>query len=201
MKALRATLLLVVGWLSTTSALAQQPVRLTIPDQHPGGPYYSRALIDPNVPVVPVVFYRPPAKVPKDFNLIEFFDAPRAFSVVPLQMQGFGIFKGPGAPIQQTLRGNAVPIWFINAPLWSSAISDSVLTIGELEQIVAHKAVATRFHEMLQPIQGAVVSMINIVAEGKLDDGRLFSLHAVSTVGGQSWRFVSVRVGPDQSGP
>jgi len=54
-----------------------------------------------------IPFYRGPACVPEDFNLLTFFDAPRVFEC-PLTVAGFEIWPGHGPatqPISSVLGG------------------------------------------------------------------------------------------------
>lgn len=131
-----------------------------------------------------IVFYRPPACVPVDFNLLAFFDAPRAFGCTPPTVDGFTIWKnGPGidpAPIQSELRGlGAVPVWFVSWPELQAAIADGVLTIGELAALPSRVIGSAGFYqETLHPEQAARNGKIEFVARGALEDGRSFQVQA-----------------------
>jgi len=79
-----------------------------------------------------IVFYRPPACIPEDFNLLDFFDIPRVFDCNPPTTDGFAIWEhGPGidaAPLLVELHGlGAVPVWFVRWPVLQAAIADDTL--------------------------------------------------------------------------
>ena len=130
----------------------------------------------------PVIFYRPPGCIREDFNLLRFFDPPRAFACEPMTVQGFAIWEtGPGldpAPNHARLRGlGAVPIWFVRTEDLDRAESDGVLTIPELEALDPLMGHAGFYTETLHPT-GAVKNVLLVVnARGTLEDGRSFRLH------------------------
>lgn len=183
------------------SANAQGLVRTTWPSaEDPGMPFYSR--IEPAPPHantdgtwVPVAFYRDPACVPADFNLLEFFHVPTgptdpgAFAC-PLTVSGFTLWQGAafqGAPRVVQMRGNgAVPIWFVPAGAFFEAIADGVLTIGDLAGLDGLlTGTATHFHELIHPHPnppelggggGHPQPKLVQTARGTLEDGRSFSL-------------------------
>jgi hypothetical protein len=131
-----------------------------------------------------VVFYRPPACVPADFNLLAFFDVPRAFGCTPPTVDGFSIWAhGPGidpAPIQGQFHGlGAVPVWFVRWPELQATIADGVLTIGELAALPSRVIGSAGFYqETLHPEQAAQNGKIAFVARGTLADGRSFQVQA-----------------------
>ncbi len=137
-----------------------------------------------------IVFYRPPACIPEDFNLLEFFDIPGAFSCGPYTTEGLGIWKnGPGidpAPIQVKLFGlGAVPVWFTNWPALEEAMADGNLYLHELEAMPSLlKGSAGFYEETLHPSGGRHPSMIEFVARGFLEDGRTFDVKATITDAG-----------------
>jgi len=99
--------------------------------------------------------YRDPSCVPADFNLLDFFDIPRAFGC-PLAVQGFEIWQhGPGqepAPIQvvESQGLGVVPVWFVSPSEYESATADGVLTIGELRALPSlQTGAADSFQEVL----------------------------------------------------
>lgn len=166
---------------------AQAAVRQTIPEEQPGPPFYARIIsqVPGTEDQSAVVFYRDPACIPPDFNLLQFFDIPRAFGC-PLTVEGFVIWKnGPPpvdfAPIQQQLFGlGAVPVWFVSTADLNAATADDVLTIGELAALPSLVVgTASFFHETLHPTEGARVPMIEMNARGTLSDGRTFQLQGV----------------------
>lgn len=160
-------------------------VRKDIPAEDPGPPFYARS-----TPILnqffhtdgwlAIPFYRDPACIPGDFNLLELFDfpgpeGPGAFAC-PLLMRGF-LLTEPDAPLGMfprhvVLNGDAVPFWFVPWSDFQTAASDGVMTIGELAALAPLTGVADRYHETLRPREGDHV--IAIQASGTLADGRTF---------------------------
>lgn len=108
-----------------------------------------------------IYFYRPPERIPEDFNLLEFFDilgasGPGAFGCQPATTEGHaiwetGIFVDP-APLFSKLKGlGAVPVWFVDTDDYQNAISDGELTVGELDGLNPQKGTASHFNEVLRP--------------------------------------------------
>jgi hypothetical protein len=172
------------------AALAGAAVRVEFPEENPGPPFDAR--IDP-IGVIQdgtwaaIVFYRSPNCVPATFNLLDFFDAPRAFDC-PLTVRGFLIWKnGPppvdSAPIQSHITGaGAVPIWFVQWSELQSALMDNVITVPELWAMKSLRVgSASFFHESLRPIGGGKRSSLQIVAQGMLQDGKSFQVEATAT--------------------
>lgn len=159
----------------------------------PGVPFYAR--IEPFPPHVvndgewaAIVFYRDPGCVPAEFNLLDFFDAPAAFSC-PLTVEGFSLWIGEpfaGAPKIGKARGTgAVPVWFVPLSSFQAATQDGVLTIGELaglEGLVL--GTASKFNETLHPHPlppefgggGHKIPKLILTAHGQLEDGQSFSV-------------------------
>lgn len=162
----------------------------------PGPPFYAR--IEPAPPHIYTVngwavvqFYRDPGCIPGAFNLLAFFAAPAAFGC-PLAVEGFSLWEGQpfaGAPkISETRGTGAVPFWFIPADAVFDAMTDGVLTIGELAALPGRIAgVASEFSEALHP--GAIPlppplgggghpnPVFTQSAQGTLEDGRSFEYH------------------------
>ena len=157
--------------------VASAKVRL---DNEGQTPYYARIESDDVMAdgdTAMVYFYRPVACVPDDFNLLDFFDIPGAFSCNPPTTDGYFTWEnGPeidAIPILVELRGlGAVPVWFVDAGQYVAAIGDGVLTIGELEGLNPRKGVATELVEVLEPNVQLTVRM-----NGVLDDGSRFSAY------------------------
>lgn len=159
-------------------------VRVAFPADAPGPPYYAR-LSSAGAPQTDewaaIVFYRDPSCVPPTFNLLAFFDAPRALGC-ELTVEGFEIWRnGPGidpAPIVVNSRGlGEVPVWFVAVSELEAASADGVLTIAELAALPSlQQGHADRFHEVLHPSQAARNSKLTITAAGVLSDGRRFAL-------------------------
>lgn len=134
-----------------------------------------------------ITFYRDPECVPADFNLLDFFDAPRTFECT-LTVEGFEICRnGPWAgdmsPIQTVSYGlGAVPIWFVELSEPQPAINDGVLTVSELVSLSSlEKGSAVFFKETLHPFQSAQQTKTQIVAQGILDAGGSFFFQAEET--------------------
>ena len=162
-------------------------VRQPIPDEQAGPPFYAR--IDAHGVIhtedwAAIPFYRDPSCVPADFNLLDFFDAPRAFSC-GLTVEGFVVWQnGPPpedfAPTQSVLRDDGpVPVWLVSWPELEAAMADGVLTIGELAALPSLEVgSADYFHEVLHPSEAARHPMIQLNASGTLEDGRTFLVQA-----------------------
>ncbi len=176
--------------------LAPAQVRIEIPEDAPDGPpFYARVERSVHTDVVPhtdawgaVVFYRPFACVPPEFNLLNFFDVPGAFFCQPLSVEGFVVFRNAPppvdiAPMQAKWHGlGAVSVWFASWPEIQAAAADDVLTVNELIGMSSLlRGTADFFRETLHPTSilpddGAVQPKLTIVARGTLEDGRRFSL-------------------------
>jgi hypothetical protein len=130
---------------------------------------------------VAIAFYRDPGDIPKDFNLLDFFD-PAALEtdsyVAGFEVWKHGPWAGDVAPIQAKLTntGRPMPFWFVSLADLESAMGDNLLTIGELSGLNSLLVgEAEFFTETLHPYGAAQQTMICIVASGRLEDGRAFS--------------------------
>jgi hypothetical protein len=172
----------------------------------PNAPFYANlgpgmnAIHDPQWAVIP--FYTNPSCVPRDFNLLNFFDIPRAFDC-PLTTHGLSIWKnGPPpvdeAPIQNVVIGNgAVHVWFVRWSEFQVAMQDGVLTMPELEGMLSlRRGLASFFHETVHPLPDdpAFVKLDVLTANGTLTDGTPFLFQAAFTTERGAWKFHSVRV-------
>ncbi|MGD8328319.1 MAG: hypothetical protein PVJ49_02710 [Acidobacteriota bacterium] len=189
-----AVILIAVLALSQNVAASQGLQRTAWPSaEDPGMPFYARVELFP--PYVfndgewaAIVFYRDPACVPADFNLISVFDF-RAFAC-PHTVHGSSLWNGVifnGAPKFIQISGNgAVPIWFVP---WE-AVEDQAraggnLTIADLQRIPGSLVgYADLYTEELQPHPDPTVGggghpnpKMIVNAHGQLEDGRDFSLH------------------------
>ena len=178
------------------SVAAEAAIRIQVPEQGPGIPAYARIerISGPTPWVIQdgtwaaIVFYRLPECVPRDFNLLSFFDIPRAFAC-PLTVRGFEIWKNglppiDFAPIQTELRGlGAVPIWFVRWNELQAAIADGTLTVAELWTLPSLRiGSAGFFQESLHPFEAPVGrGSLQIVAHGLLSNGTAFQLHVASS--------------------
>lgn len=146
-----------------------------------------------------VVFYRPPACIPAEFNLLDFFDfpseaGPGAFGCNPPTTDSIEFWQnGPGidfAPVVGKFRGlGAVPVWFVRWSEMEAAIADDVLTIGELESLnTLRQGSAGYYREVLHPSESPAPGpgSINYTARGALEDETRFRVY-VNLVGGEGW--------------
>jgi hypothetical protein len=177
---------LALAVLMVASALLVSPPTVSANVRIPGGdvPFYARIAtgeIYHTDEWAAIVFYRPPSCVRPDFNLLDFYDVPAAFGCGPLLTGGHEIWvNGPGidpAPKMTQLHGlGAVPVWFVSWPAFEQAVADGMLTIGELEGLQPRTGVASRFQELLRPVEVKIYT-IEINATGTLDGGGNFRLH------------------------
>ncbi|MCC7034035.1 MAG: hypothetical protein IT179_14530 [Acidobacteria bacterium] len=167
-------------------------VRLLVPEDSPGGPFYARlerGIVLSTSEWVAIAFYRDPRCVPAGFNLLNFFDfgnIPAVFAC-PLTVHGFEIWaNGPAvdqAPIQSRLRGNgAVPVWFVSVGDYQSSLPG--VTKAELLGMPSLlQGSAAFFDETLHAQGAAKQSMLELNAFGLVPDGRSFRFHAVEAAG------------------
>ena len=155
-------------------------------------PFYARiesGLIHTDGEWAAIPFYRPPQCVRANFNLLNFFDVPAAFGCNAAEpyLEGFGIFKGAPAPIQSKLQlvaGREMPIWFVEWAELEPAVTDNILTIGELAALPSLiEGWATFYTETLHPFGVAQQTMFSAQAFGYLEDDRAFTYHAIEATG------------------
>jgi hypothetical protein len=187
-------LIATIAW-TQVSTVNNSLVRTDWPSaEDPGSPFYART--DHVSPFLfndgewaAIVFYRDPNCVPADFNLIQFFNPPAAFSC-SLTVQGSSLWQGEalsGAPKIVTIsEADSVPVWFVPMEAASQATQDGVLTIGELEGLDGLLVgYANQFDETLHPHPlppelgggGHPNPKLTIDAHGQMEDGRQFNLH------------------------
>lgn len=164
-------------------------VRLTIPSQDPGPPFYVSIGRPPGGQIfqdgewAAIPFLRETGCVPADSNLLDGFD-PRAFGC-GLAVHGFAIYKnGPfpadPVPVYAMLMGDgAVLIWFVRWSELRAAIADDELTIGELASLPSLLIGSASFFEYVNQIgvlrpQGEGNGKIEIVSSGTMNDGHDF---------------------------
>jgi hypothetical protein len=194
-KQMQVALLLAISAMTLTSAV-QAAIRV---DGDP--PFYAIILktADGNQEIyhddewAAIPFFRDPACVPEDFNLLELFDFTPAFPdgpprpfLCPLTVDGFEIWEnGPGldpAPIQFHVKGlGAVPVWFVSWPALQLLIADNSLTIAELASMPSLKIGSATFYTF-ENIPGDPPSMESVNAAGKLANGTRFQFHAAVVV-------------------
>jgi hypothetical protein len=161
-----------------------------------GVPYYADLAYD-FIPTdgdrVAIVFKRSPDCVPSDFNLLDWLDfsllAPEG-PVCPSTVDGFAIFGDPSdlengiPPRQEHYTGDAVPVWLAPLDAFNAAITDGVLTIGELEGLDGLlMGVADQYNSSIRNADsvtggnGKRPGSESTTAKGKLEDGRSFLVH------------------------
>lgn len=179
---------------ATADARTGGLVRKLVPQEDAGPPLYLRATRMMNELFhtdewLAIPFYRDPACVPADFNLLDHFDFPGPNGPgalgCPLVVHGSLLIE-PDAPLgtfpqQAILEGDAVPVWFVSWPAFEAAAADGVVTFAELQALAPLKGTASRFHEVLFPRPGG--HRITIEAAGALEDGRAFRFGVVSHEG------------------
>jgi len=178
------------------TAEAAGMVRITVPNPDPGLPAYARAFPGKNQffhngEWLAIPFYRSPSAIPANFNLLDFFhfpgpNGPGAFAT-PILIKGFYMIE-PNAPVGTfpllaVSTGDAVPIWFVRWSDYRAAMTDNVVTIGDVIAMRPLRGIATTFNETLKPRTDDHLTIIT--ANGKLDDGRTFEFH-VTHVGDTS---------------
>ncbi|HSK18560.1 MAG TPA: hypothetical protein VK912_05430 [Longimicrobiales bacterium] len=167
---------------ATSGTMSSALVRTISPSaQDAGVPAYVRINESPphvfgDGVMVGFVFYRDPACIPADFNLLTFFDMPAVFAC-PVLVEGFSLWDGvpfTQAPVMTQLSGSNVPVWFAPSDEVAAAMADGSLEIGEIAALDGLlKGTADRFHEVLQPRPSAAKLVLG--AEGQLEDGRDFT--------------------------
>jgi hypothetical protein len=179
-----------IAILAAATMMSQSPKRLEFPGDVPGPPLYAQIADIPGLQPeyyhtdewAAVVFHRNPACVPPAFNLLDGFDLPTVFTC-SLTIRGFEIW--PTAPpegfVPLELRGRglgAVPIYFVSWPELQAAISDRVLTIGELRALPSLAiGFAGQFSVGIRP--GFFTQPgVEMSGRGQLQDGRQFQFEA-----------------------
>jgi len=185
---MRKYLFVTIGIVALVAVYAFASVRLPFPTaENPGPPIYAQiSNIAPFGEEIyhteewaAIPFYRDPICVPGDFNLLDMFDAPRAFDCT-LTVRGFEIWPVPppqgAGPTQGKYWGlGAVPIYFLSWPELKGAVADGVLTITELMDMSSLIIGSAGFFSVdLHPSGLANVPHIEISARGFLQDGRQF---------------------------
>lgn len=123
--------------------------------------------------------------MPPDFNLLNLFDAPRAFGCA-LAVDGFEVwaefFPPPGGgPIQVISHGlETMEVWFADWEELSAAVADDMLTVTELAALPSLvKGTPIVFKETLHPVGSANQAVLQMFGFGELEDGRSFRISAV----------------------
>ena len=187
------------GWLMATMIVfgaanraVAQPVHVDFPGGTPGPPIYANigsGFLPHTDGLAVIFFYRSPACVPADFNLLDFLDFTPAFPGGPLRpflcelkIEGRALWHSlddPAPALQFFYGQGTVPTWFVAWPELEATAADGVLTISELAALPSLQVgVATSF---LETIRNTVPAQRGggeeVVAAGKLLDGRSFVVH------------------------
>ena len=163
-------------------------VRVTFPQPDPGLPAYARAFpglnqFFHNGEWLAIPFYRAPVAIPADFNLMTFFHfpgptGPGAFAT-PILIKGFYLIESDAPrgtfPKLVIATGDSVPVWFVRWSVYQTAMSDGVVTIGDVIAMNPLRGIATTFNETVKP--RIPDHLVVITASGKLADGRTFDFH------------------------
>lgn len=182
--------LLGAGLALVASLGVQAELRLEIPNDTFGPPFYARLEFPHIDPVlVPsdgkwaaLVLYRQRDCIPDDFNLLEIFDVPAAFSCPLNNITGYEVYENaPGvdpAPIRSRLTGQGpVPVWFVRQDEFELAAADGVITIADVEAMLSLRVASADFYdELLRPSQSNPAGFIHILARGEFEDGDRFRL-------------------------
>lgn len=173
-----------------SSLVVQAEVRTIIPDEDPGPPFYVRVerqavhtdIVPHTDELAALIFYRSPACVPSQFNLMDLFDPPAAFGC-GLTIDGWEVWRNGPPPVDftpmlaQFYGLGAVPVWFVSWEELEDAVADDHLTLDELRTLPSLRiGSASSYREVLHPTDGADVPMLSITADGTLDDGTPFQL-------------------------
>jgi len=170
--------------------VARAELRLEIPTQTFGPPFYARiefasvdpALVPNNGEWAAVVLYRQLNCIPDTFNLLQVFDAPRAFSCPLNDIGGYEVWtNAPGvdpAPAWSRLIGrSSVPVLFVRHTEFVAAVADGVLTLPELRALPsARMGNASQYNELLRPSQSNATPLLHITAQGRFADNSGFRL-------------------------
>ena len=146
-----------------------------------------------------IVFYRPLACVPLDFNLLMFFhfpgpSGPGAFGCGPPTTDGVNYWEnGPGldpAPTLAITHGlGAVPVLFVDADWIAAEVASGSLTMNDVNALQAAEpgkvilGTAAYFQQVLKPHGTNAVPLTSFVARGTLDGGGPFSVAGVFVEG------------------
>ena len=204
------------GWLMATMIVlgaadraVAQPVHVDFPGGTPGPPIYANigsGFLPHTDDLAVILFYRSPACVPADFNLLDSLDLTPAFPGGPprpflceLQIEGRALWHSLDDPYPalQFFNGlGAVPTWFVAWSELEAAAADGVLTISELAALPSLQVgEATKFRETIRnTVPAQRVGGDEVVATGVLMDGRAFVVHINETFREGVHLFKNVRI-------
>lgn len=194
--ALRTALLatLAAGLLSgplLAQSLPHMGVRLDVPVESPGIPAYMRLAdyqwVPANAEWTVLVFYRDPACIPKDFNLLQFthFPGPDGLGAFacPLVVEGYDMRFASLDPTQppefmrMSNRSPQQPVWFVDTAEFSRLFDRGHLNIEDIEAMPSLvRGRAWQFDERLYPSVSNPEPGITMSARGRLETGQAFDL-------------------------
>lgn len=178
---------LALVWVTASSLTASAAERFLIPQEQPVVPAYARfttvselGFTDRLWFVIP--FYRDPACVPRNFNLLEFFDRPRAWECdeeMPPYIEGFVIRSEPppAPPEVFSVTGvEGMPVWFVGFEELQQVAEkhDGKITIRDLEKMDTIRVGVAEFYMEEIQTDANPVSTHRIVTWGALLDGTPF---------------------------
>jgi len=190
------------------SLQAQAEMRLSIPQETFGPPFYARmefpmvdpALIPTNGEWAALVLYRQRQCIPDSFNLLGVFDLPAAFDCPLNNLSGYEVWNNSPqtdmAPRHTRMTGaGEVPIWFVHLAEFNTAAADGVVTIADFENMASlRKGRTDFFDELLRPSQSNSQILLHIQANGRLDDGGGFRFNYTVTGSPQTGTRVRTRI-------
>ena len=178
--------LLPMTWLAGNPVLAE--LRLDIPNDVPGLPYYVRLQSPQDTPQLApsdgiwsaVIAYRQSDCVPEDYNLLLGLDFPTAFSC-PMNpgFSGFEVWENPPgmdmAPAYYRLVADEpVPILFVLTNELLDAASDGELRVIDIEALPSLRVGMADFYSELGQLKNG--PFIHITTSGTFEDGNGFAL-------------------------
>jgi hypothetical protein len=157
------------------------------PEEDPGPPLYARVTPLLNQifvadGMVAIPFYRDPACVPLDTDLLEHIHPPGEHGpgsfACPLLVSGFYTVERDAPlgtfPLRAVVSGPA-QVWFVPQSEFDAAASGGVLTMAELMALAPLRGTASTFNEMLAP--RLENHHLVITSRGTLADGRTFQFN------------------------
>jgi hypothetical protein len=157
------------------------------PAEDPGPPLYARVTPLLNQifvadGMVAIPFYRDPACVPLDTDLMEHLHPPGEHGpgsfACPLLIEGSYTIEADAPlgtfPVRVVASGPA-QVWFVPWSDFVTATRDHALTMAELIALEPLRGTAATFHEMLAPRIDS--HHVVITSRGTLDDGRTFQFN------------------------
>jgi hypothetical protein len=176
-----ATALTILAFTSVQADKLEYEI-LQVPEESPGPPWYAdfgRTFIPTDGEWVSIVFWREPTSVPEDFNLLDLFDIPAAFSA-PLLLQGEE-WWGEEAPPLRSLMTNIdiVPVYFVKLEELEDEIEDDILTLDELEAFSSIRvgyADHVRYDIRIEYRSGRANDRARYTASGIMEDGGRFQV-------------------------